>query len=70
VQLKKVLDGELAWLGAYAPGSATRRLTPCCLVCAAVKDLITDANFDCNEDGIVRVPLFPLCPFSTESLSL
>jgi hypothetical protein len=60
VQLKKVLDGELAWLWAYAPGSA-RVADPCCSS-AAVKDLITDANFDCNEDGIVRVPLFPLCP--------
>lgn len=36
----------------------------------AVKDLITDANFDCNEDGIVRLPFPSSSPSPHSHLSL
>jgi len=45
--LKKLLDGM------YDASSSTKKHVLCSRLPPAIKELVTDANFECNEEGIV-----------------
>ena len=53
--LKRLLEGLSTSLSCYRRVDDKRAPNT-----AAIKELVTDANFECNEEGIVRV-IFHLC---------